>query len=255
MTTAALSARNITHHYWMTGGQPPLHVLDDISLDIESGSFVSLIGSSGCGKSTLLKVLAGLVDPTQGNVIVDDQAVRGPDAHRGMVFQQDAVFPWMTVLDNIGYGMRCRGVSKRTRQAKAHEWAERVGLKGFEKAMPKELSGGMRKRVDIARVYANEPDILLMDEPFGSLDAQTKERMQSDLLRLWEADRKTVVFVTHDIDEAIYLSDTVVVLGAKPGHIREAFPVPLARPRSADMRLGEEFLVAKRRLHELIDPH
>lgn len=255
MTTATLSARSITHHYWLASASAPLHVLDDISLDIEPNSFVSLIGASGCGKSTLLKIFAGLIEPGHGEVLVNGQTVHGPDAHRGMVFQQDAVFPWMTVVDNIAYGMRCRRVPKRPREARAREWAERVGLKGFEKAMPKELSGGMRKRVDIARVYANEPDVLLMDEPFGALDAQTKERMQNDLLTLWESDRKTVVFVTHDIDEAIYLSDVIVVLGAKPGHVREIHPVTLPRPRSADMRLSENFLAAKRQLHALIDTH
>lgn len=249
----ALTAREITHYYRMSGKRAPLHVLDEISLRVEPNSFVSIIGSSGCGKSTLLKIFAGLIEPVQGDVFVNGRPVRGPDTQRGMVFQQDAIFPWMTVLDNIAYGMRCRRVDKRIRQDIAREWAERVGLKGFEEAMPRELSGGMRKRVDVARVYANDPDILLMDEPFGSLDAQTKERMQSELLSLWESNRKTVVFITHDLDEAIFLSDVIVVMGANPGRLTEVRQVDLPRPRNAEVRLGDDFLATKRQLYRQID--
>lgn len=254
MTDVSLAARNISHDYRREGGQPPLHVLDDVSLDIERNSLVSLIGASGCGKSTLLKILAGLITPTSGTVVASGVEVAGPDASRGMVFQQDAVFPWLSVEDNIAYGLKCRGVRRRQRIERARRWAQLVGLGGFEEAMPKELSGGMRKRVDIARVYANEPEFLLLDEPFGALDAQTKERMQNDLLELWERDRKTIVFVTHDLDEAIHLSDYVVVMAAKPGRVREIHEVGLPRPRTAETRLSTEFLDTKRRLHGLIDP-
>jgi NitT/TauT family transport system ATP-binding protein len=240
-------------HYFRRDKDTPLHVLDNINLTVEPGSFVSLVGASGCGKSTLLKAMAGLVQPTHGAIWLGDKRVAGPGADRGMVFQQDAVFPWLNVVENIAYGPRARGVSKAERDERAHHWARMVGLGGFEKAMPKELSGGMRKRVDIARVYANEPDILLMDEPFGALDAQTKERMQRELLALWEKDRRTAVFVTHDLDEAVYLSDVIFVMGAGPGHIREVAKVALPRPRTEAMRLSEEFLEIKRRLYGLIE--
>lgn len=252
MSTSSIVARDITQVFRRGKDKEPLLALDTINVEIPAGSFVSLIGTSGCGKSTLLRIFAGLVSPTVGEVLVDGQVVRSTDANRGMVFQQDAVFPWLSVVENIMYGQRARGAAKATARAKAVEWARQVGLAGFEEAMPKELSGGMRKRVDIARVYANEPAILLMDEPFGALDAQTKERMQSDLLDLWEKNPRTVVFVTHDLDEAIYVSDFIVVMSARPGRIRQIHEVTLPRPRIPELRLTEEFLNTKRELHAQI---
>lgn len=249
--TGLITVEGITHFY-RRQKQEPLLVLDDIDAVFEPGSFTCLIGASGCGKSTLLKIMAGLIEPSIGTISLDGQSVRGPARDRGMVFQQDAVFPWLSVLDNISYGPKSRGVPKAEYTEKARYWADKVGLAGFEDAMPKELSGGMRKRVDIARVYANEPQVLLMDEPFGALDAQTKERMQNDLVHLWEGDRRTVVFVTHDLDEALVLSDQIVVMSARPGRIHRIQKVEISRPRSADTKLTDEFMEAKRDLYALL---
>lgn len=240
-------------HTFGKGTDTALTVLEDINLTFDSGSFNVIVGTSGCGKSTLLRMMSGLFTPSDGQITLDTEIIREPDRRRGMVFQQDAVFPWMTVVHNISYGPRLRGAS-RAEQAKIEQkWVELVGLKGFEDRWPRELSGGMRKRVDIGRVYANDPDILLMDEPFGALDAQTKERMQSDLLRIWKKSQKTVVFVTHDLEEAIFLADRIIVMSARPGRIRQIENVPLPRPRTDDMRLSDEFLSLKRRLWILLD--
>ncbi|MEJ6395891.1 ABC transporter ATP-binding protein [Gymnodinialimonas sp. 2305UL16-5] len=240
-------------HTFGKGGVDALTVLKDIDLTFESGSFNAIIGTSGCGKSTLLKMMAGLFDPTDGEMRLDGEIIKGTNQRRGMVFQQDAVFPWMTVAKNISYGPRLRGASKDEQREIEAKWTEMVGLKGFEDRWPRELSGGMRKRVDIGRVYANDPDVLLMDEPFGALDAQTKERMQSDLLNTWRQTRKTVVFVTHDIEEAIFLSDRIVVMSARPGRVHHIEEVSLPRPREDEMRLTEEFLAIKRRLWAMLD--
>lgn len=230
-----------------------LTVLEDIDLTFDSGSFNVIVGTSGCGKSTLLRMMAGLIAPSDGQITLDEELIKGTDRRRGMVFQQDAVFPWMTVARNISYGPRLRGASRAEQAAIEEKWVDLVGLKGFEDRWPRELSGGMRKRVDIGRVYANDPDILLMDEPFGALDAQTKERMQSDLLQIWKQSRKTVVFVTHDLEEAIFLADRVIIMSARPGRIRQIEDVTLARPRTDEMRLTDEFLSLKRKLWALLD--
>jgi len=230
-----------------------LTVLDNINLTFESSSFTAIVGTSGCGKSTLLKMLAGLFSPTDGSMTLDGKLIKGTDQKRGMVFQQDAVFPWMTVAKNISYGPRLRGASKAEQQSIESKWTDVVGLKGFENRWPRELSGGMRKRVDIGRVYANDPDVLLMDEPFGALDAQTKERMQTDLLSAWQQSRKTVIFVTHDLEEAIFLADRVVVMSARPGRIRHIEKIELERPRENEMRLTDEFVQIKRKLWGLLE--
>lgn len=240
-------------HTFGKGGPNPVTALEDINLKFESGSFNAIIGTSGCGKSTLLKMMAGLFDPSDGQMTLDGEVIKGFSKRRGMVFQQDAVFPWMTVARNISYGPRLQGASKATQAEIEKKWVAKVGLKGFEDRWPRELSGGMRKRVDIGRVYANDPDVLLMDEPFGALDAQTKEKMQSDLLRTWGESRKTVVFVTHDIEEAIFLSDRIIVMSARPGRVRHIEDVALPRPRTDDLRLTEEFLVIKRKLWGMLD--
>lgn len=239
-------------HTFGAGTPDALTVLDNIDITLESGSFNALIGTSGCGKSTLLKMMAGLFEPSDGEMTLDGEVIRGTDRRRGMVFQQDAVFPWMTVARNISYGPRLRGVSRADVHDIEKKWTEMVGLSGFEDRWPRELSGGMRKRVDIGRVYANDPDVLLMDEPFGALDAQTKESMQSDLLDTWTRSKKTVVFVTHDIEEAIFLADQIFVMSARPGRIQHVEAVSLPRPRSAEMRLSDEFMAIKRRLWALL---
>ncbi|OSP54795.1 ABC transporter ATP-binding protein [Pseudoruegeria sp. SK021] len=243
---------NLTHTFGK-GSDSALTVLDNINLRLESGSFNAIVGTSGCGKSTLLKMMAGLFDPSDGQMTLDGDIIKGTNRRRGMVFQQDAVFPWMTVARNVSYGPRLRGASKEEQAEIEKKWVQMVGLSGFEDRWPRELSGGMRKRVDIGRVYANDPDVLLMDEPFGALDAQTKERMQSDLLDTWSATRKTVVFVTHDLEEAIFLADKIIVMSARPGRVHHIEKVSLPRPRTNDMRLTDEFLTIKRRLWAMLE--
>ena len=240
-------------HTFGKGGPNALTVLEDIDLTFNSGSFTAIVGTSGCGKSTLLKMMAGLFAPSDGRMTLDGEEIEGTDRSRGMVFQQDAVFPWMTVAKNISYGPRLRGMGKAEQRSIEAKWIDMVGLKGFENRWPRELSGGMRKRVDIGRVYANDPDVLLMDEPFGALDAQTKERMQSDLLNVWQQSKKTVVFVTHDLEEAIFLADSVVVMSPRPGRIEHIEKVKLPRPRLDKMRLTDDFIKIKRRLWGMLD--
>lgn len=240
-------------HTFGKGMPGALTVLEDINLDFKSGSFNAIVGTSGCGKSTLLKMMAGLYLPSDGRILLDGEEIRGTDRKRGMVFQQDAVFPWMTVAKNISYGPRLRGASKADCAEIVEKWVDLVGLKGFEDRWPRELSGGMRKRVDIGRVYANDPEVLLMDEPFGALDAQTKERMQSELQELWTVTGKTVIFVTHDLEESIFLADRVVVMSARPGRIHHIEDISLPRPRTAETRLTDEVLAIKRKLWNMLE--
>jgi NitT/TauT family transport system ATP-binding protein len=226
--------------------------LRDINMSIDHRRFVAVVGSSGCGKSTLLRIISGLVSPTQGRVMHRGSEVRAPHHSRGFVFQADAVFPWLTVRDNLEFGLRSRGVRRAERRSIADHWCEVVGLTDFAGAYPKELSGGMRKRVDLARVYANDPDVLLMDEPFGALDAQTKERMQGELLGIWEQSRKTVAFVTHDVDEAVFLADDVVVMSSRPGQIAARIPIDLPRPRTEETRVSDQFSEYRRTIRQML---
>ncbi|EHR04689.1 ABC transporter ATP-binding protein [Bradyrhizobium sp. WSM471] len=205
--------------------------LSDISLSIEEGAFVSILGPSGCGKSTLLYVVGGFVSPTSGSAKIRGRTIRGPGPDRGPVFQEFALFPWKTVLGNVMYGPRQQGVRTTEAEAQSRALIEMVGLKGYENFYPKELSGGMKQRVALARTLAYHPEVLLMDEPFGALDAHTRTRLQNDLLNIWERDRKTVLFVTHSVDEAVFLSDKVVMMSKSPGRIREVIDIDLPRPR------------------------
>jgi len=241
-----LGVHHLSHRFAI--GSPPvlLTVLRDVDLDIARGQFVCIIGESGCGKSTLLRMMAGLLTPSEGHVLHDGKPVRGVDHALGFVFQQDAVFPWLTVEKNVEYGPKSRGVAKPERQRLVEHWCDAVGLSGFRKAYPKELSGGMRKRVDLARAYANSPDVLLMDEPFAALDVQTKATMQEAVLQLWAATGKTVVFVTHDLDEAVFLSDVVVVLASRPGRVDAIVRNPLRRPRDEATCVSDAFAAVKR---------
>jgi NitT/TauT family transport system ATP-binding protein len=243
-----LAVRGLTHRYTM--GSPPaeLTVLSGIDLEIARGEFVCIIGESGCGKSTLLRMMAGLLMPSEGQVLHDGALVRGVRHELGFVFQQDAVFPWLTVERNVAYGPKSRGVPKAERERLVAHWCEAVGLTAFRKAYPKQLSGGMRKRVDLARAYANSPDVLLMDEPFAALDVQTKSEMQDAVLELWKSTGKTVVFVTHDLDEAVFLSDVVVVLSSRPGRVHAIVRSTLPRPRNGETRVSDAFAAAKRTL-------
>ena len=227
-------------------GGKTIRALENTSVDISPGSFVCLLGPSGCGKSTLLNTVAGYVRPTTGWVRVDgDQVVRpGPD--RGMVFQQYSLFPWKTVRDNVAFGPYAQGKGRARARAIADELLDMVGLTRFAHRYPTELSGGMQQRVGIARALANKPTVLLMDEPFGSLDAQTRVVMQENLLRLWAEFKTTVLFVTHDVDEAIFLADRVLIMSAAPGRIIEDMPVSLPRPRSPDVSTDPAFVALKR---------
>jgi NitT/TauT family transport system ATP-binding protein len=212
------------------------------------GEFVTLLGPSGCGKTTVLNTVAGFVQPTVGRVVVDGAPVTEPGADRGMVFQQHSLFPWKTVLANVEFGLKMRGIGSRERTAQARRYLDLVGLAGFERAYPGELSGGMQQRVGIARVLVNRPRVMLMDEPFGALDAQARLAMQELLLGVWREVRTTVLFVTHDIDEAIFLADRVAVMTARPGQLRDLMPVKLARPRPAEVIASPEFMALKARV-------
>src|SRR3569833_291656 len=205
--------------------------LSDISLSVEEGAFVSILGPSGRGKSTLLYIVGGFVSPTEGVACMKGQPIKGPGPDRGPVFQEFALFPWKTVLGNVMYGPRQQGVRTTDAEAQSRALIEMVGLKGYENFYPKELSGGMKQRVALARTLAYHPEVLLMDEPFGALDAHTRTRLQNDLLNIWERDRKTVLFVTHSVDEAVFLSDKVVMMSKSPGRIREIINIDLPRPR------------------------
>lgn len=205
--------------------------LSDISLTIDEGAFVSILGPSGCGKSTLLYIVGGFVNPTSGTATMKGRAITGPGPDRGPVFQEFALFPWKTVLGNVMYGPRQQGVRAAEAEAQSRTLIEMVGLKGYENFYPKELSGGMKQRVALARTLAYHPEVLLMDEPFGALDAHTRTRLQNDLLNIWERDRKTVLFVTHSVDEAVFLSDKVVMMSKSPGRIRQVIDIDLPRPR------------------------
>ncbi|OPY97959.1 nitrate ABC transporter ATP-binding protein [Bradyrhizobium sacchari] len=205
--------------------------LSDISLTIDEGAFVSILGPSGCGKSTLLYIVGGFVRPTSGVAKIKGAAIIAPGPDRGPVFQEFALFPWKTVLGNVMYGPRQQGVRAAEADAQSRSLIEMVGLKGYENFYPKELSGGMKQRVALARTLAYHPEVLLMDEPFGALDAHTRTRLQNDLLNIWERDRKTVLFVTHSVDEAVFLSDKVVMMSKSPGRIRHVIDIDLPRPR------------------------
>jgi ABC-type nitrate/sulfonate/bicarbonate transport system ATPase subunit len=233
-------------------GHAPTRALEPIDLDIIDNDFVAIVGPSGCGKSTLLRIIAGLDRPTSGRVILDGRKVGGPGSDRGMVFQSYTLFPWLTVRDNIAFGLRERRVSKTDRRKIADGFIRQVGLLGFENHWPKQLSGGMQQRTAIARALANDPRILLLDEPFGALDNQTRALMQEMLLSIWERDRKTVLFVTHDIEEAIFLASRVIVMGARPGRIKTEIAVNLPHPRSYKVKTTPEFVSLKERLVEEI---
>jgi NitT/TauT family transport system ATP-binding protein len=228
--TAMIEIDRVSQTFQTSGRQSHL-ALSEISLTIEDGAFVSILGPSGCGKSTLLYIVGGFVNPTQGEAKVKGKVITGPGPDRGPVFQEFALFPWKSVLGNVMYGLRQQGATRAEAEAQSRRLIEMVGLKGFENFYPKELSGGMKQRVAIARTLAYHPAVLLMDEPFGALDAHTRTRLQNDLLNIWERDRKTVLFVTHSVDEAVFLSDRVVVMTRAPGRIKTIVDIDLPRPR------------------------
>ena len=229
-----------------------VRAIDHVSMDIPDASFACIVGASGCGKSTLLNIMAGLVEPSSGTVTVDGRPIRGAGADRGMVFQSYTLYPWLKVRENIEFGLALKGTSKRERRRVSNSLLSEMGLREFERAYPRELSGGMQQRVAIARALANDPKVLLMDEPFGALDALTRASAQRFLTEIWEQHRRTIAFVTHDIEEAIFLGDTVFVMSPRPGRIREVIRIQLPRPRSLEDTGSPEFADLKRRILSLI---
>ncbi|MCO7125297.1 ABC transporter ATP-binding protein [Sporolactobacillus shoreicorticis] len=229
-----------------------IQALNNINLDVKDKEFVAILGASGCGKSTLLRIIGGLETPSEGTVLINGGAITEPGADRGMVFQSYTLFPWLTVQKNIEFGLREKGVTAAKREKIAKEYIEIVGLKGFEHAYPKALSGGMKQRVAIARALANDPELILLDEPFGALDMQTRSLMQELLLDVWQKSQKTVILVTHDIDEAIFMADRVVIMESRPGKIKEIIPIDFPRPRDYHVKTSEKFLNYKARAVELI---
>jgi NitT/TauT family transport system ATP-binding protein len=223
--------------------------LRDVTLDLAENSFVCLLGPSGCGKSTLLNMIAGFTEPSAGRILVDGKPVKGASADRGVVFQEYALFPWRTALENIAFGPMIARTPKSEREAIARKYLDLVGLSGHADKFPTALSGGMKQRVALARALANGPSVLLMDEPFGALDAQTREILQEEMLRIWQQDRKTVVFVTHSISESIFLADRIVVMATKPGSIKDVFDVTLPHPRE---RSDPEFVALERKIKHLV---
>lgn len=237
MAYIEVSRLNVT----FTGAKTTV-ALDDLSLDIEKHKFVSIIGPSGCGKTTFLRVLAGLTAPSSGHLLIDGKETAGPGPDRAVVFQEHVLMPWRSAVRNVAFGLEMKGMSIKESKKRGAELMKLVGLDGFEHYYPHELSGGMRQRVGLARALVIDPEILLMDEPFGSLDAQTRESMQDELLKIWELQRKTVVFSTHSIEEAIYLSDKVIVMTSRPGRVKEVININLPRPREYSHRVSSEFM-------------
>ncbi len=245
-----LNVRNLEKAFGPEGHQHT--VFDHVSLDVHRREFVTIIGPSGCGKSTFIRIAAGLDEATSGEILLDGQPISGPGPDRGMVFQGYTLFPWRTVKENVMFGLEMQGKDRTTAEATAREWLEMVGLSRFEESYPHELSGGMKQRVAIARALANEPRVLIMDEPFGALDAITRCKMQAYLLQIWKKVDITILFITHDLEEAIYLSDRILVLGVNPGGVREFIENPVPRPRSPAQFVSPEFIALKARLDDLI---
>lgn len=232
-------------------GRPPVNALADASLGVERGQFVVLLGPSGCGKSTLLRIIAGLDTPSSGRVLLNDKEVSAPGPERGMIFQDYALFPWRNVLRNVTFGLEARAITLGERTRIAKDLIDLVGLGGFERAYPSQLSGGMQQRASLARALANDPEVLLMDEPFSAVDSQTREVLQEELLRIWRIKHKTIIFVTHDIAESVFLADRVITMSARPGRVRSDIPVDLERPRD---RSSVDFVRLCRRLRQELTP-
>lgn len=246
-----LDISNVNKIYKTKKGQ--VKALSNIKLHVRSKEFVALVGTSGCGKSTLLRMIGGLIAPTNGKVLFKEKEITGPSAEIGMVFQTYTLFPWMNVEKNISFGLRQKKNIPKTRIKEiVEEYIDLVGLRGFEKLYPKALSGGMKQRVAIARALANDPDILLLDEPFGALDMQTREIMQELLLDVWQKSPKTIVMVTHDVEEAVFLADRVVIMSSRPGTVKEIIDVDIARPRDYHVKTSSKFLEYKMRAFETI---
>ena len=244
-----LTVNNVSKSYSL--GKDGVHkVIEDLSIKIYDNEFLVILGPGHCGKSVLLNIIAGLEEPDEGSVCLDDEEIDGPNPSMGMVFQKTGVFPWLTVMENVELGPRFRGVPKEKRRKKAQKYIDLVGLQGFENARPAQLSGGMKQRAGIARAYSNDPEILIMDEPFGALDAQTRYQMEEEVSRIWSQEKRTFIFVTNNIEEAIMLGDRIVLLTQCPARVKEIYDVSLQRPR--DM-MSSEFLSLRQRISENTD--
>ncbi|MEM4156627.1 MAG: ABC transporter ATP-binding protein [Archaeoglobaceae archaeon] len=247
MSEILLQIKNIRK--WFNSQEKELMVIDGVSFDVREGEFISILGPSGCGKTTLLRVIAGLEKQDEGEILLRGKSITGPGQDRSMVFQDYALFPWRTVLGNVLFGLEIRKIPKVEALEKAKKFIKLVGLEGFENSYPHELSGGMRQRVAIARALVCEPEILLMDEPLSALDAQTRNVMQSELVRIWQETRKTIIYVTHNIEEAVYLADRIAVLSRRPAKLLDLVEVELERPRN---RFSKEFIELRARIFNLI---
>lgn len=250
---ARLEIQQLSVNYTMRRSGELLTAVHDISFTVASGEFVVIVGPSGCGKTTILNATAGILPWQNGRILIDNEPVTGPGRNRAMVFQQPALFPWRTVAGNVGYGLELQGQNKDAAQARAQSCIDLVGLQGFEESYPGELSGGMQQRANLARALAVQPDVLLFDEPLSALDAQTREYMQAELQRIWMLERTTAVYVTHNIGEAVFLADRVIVLSAAPGRIKAVVPIPFARPRPLNLQRTAEFVKLESDIWDLLD--
>jgi NitT/TauT family transport system ATP-binding protein len=251
---AKLEIDHLSKRYWLDREACEVAALSDVTLAVADGEFVAVVGPSGCGKTTLLNVIAGLLPYEEGAVTIDGRKVLGPGLDRAVVFQQASLLPWRTVTGNVRYGMELqRRFDEATMRERAGHFTKLVGLGGFERHYPSELSGGMQQRVNLARALAADPVVLLMDEPFAAVDAQTRELMQTELLKIWAHARKTVLFITHQIDEAMYLADRVAVMSARPGHVKDVFGIPFERPRALSLKRDPRFLQIEDAIWPLID--
>jgi NitT/TauT family transport system ATP-binding protein len=249
-----LQVDHLSKHYWLEREDTDVLALSDVSFSVNDGEFMAIVGPSGCGKTSLLNIIAGLLPHEEGSVSIDGKRVTGPGIDRAVVFQQSSLLPWRTITRNVRYGMELqRRFDSATMDQRTDHFIKLVGLTGFERHFPSELSGGMQQRVNLARALAADPIVLLMDEPFAALDAQTREFMQSELLKIWAKARKTVLFITHQINEAIYLADRVVVMSARPGRVKDIFTVPFDRPRNLSLKRDAQFLQIEDKVWQLIE--
>ena len=249
-----LQIDHLTKHYWLEREDRNVLALSDVSFSVEDGEFMAIVGPSGCGKTSMLNIIAGLLPYEEGDVLIDGKRVNGPGIDRAVVFQHASLLPWRTIGGNVRYGMELqKRFDEATMRDRAEHFIKLVGLSGFERHYPSELSGGMQQRVNLARALAADPVVLLMDEPFAALDAQTREFMQAELLKIWSKAKKTVVFITHQINEAIYLADRVVVMSARPGRVKDVFKVPFERPRNLSLKRDPRFLELEDSVWKLIE--
>lgn len=249
-----LDIDHVFKKYWLERGGREVLALSDVSVKVEDGEFLAIVGPSGCGKTSLLNIVAGLLPYDRGTVSIDGKKVEGPGVDRAVVFQHASLLPWRSILGNVRFGMELqRRFDENTMRERAEQFIKLVGLSGFERHYPGELSGGMQQRVNLARALASDPKVLLMDEPFAALDAQTREFMQSELLKIWSAARKTVLFITHQINEAIYLADRVVVMSARPGRVKDVFKIPFGRPRTLSLKRDPRFLEIEDAIWQLVE--